>query len=222
MNRAKILKSTMSVRAVELTQQVSAKASQQFQDLELTRRSKAGDTEAFDELVTKYRAKIFAMVCCMVRNEHDAWDLAQEAFVKAWQSIHHFEARSSFYTWLYRLTMNLTIESLRRKGRREEVELNEAIPSFLPSPCVNYQRAEIREQVNEALAKLSPEQRAVVVLKDLEGLQYHEIAEVLNLSMGTVMSRLFYARKKLQFMLKPIYDSLYRSRPPVSVGKTWS
>jgi RNA polymerase sigma-70 factor, ECF subfamily len=103
-----------------------------------------------------------------------------------------------------------------------QTEPNEAIPSFLPSPCVNYQRAEIRVQVNEALAKLSPEQRAVVVLKDLEGLQYHEIAEVLNLSMGTVMSRLFYARKKLQFMLKPIYDPLYRSRPPVSVGKTWS
>jgi RNA polymerase sigma-70 factor (ECF subfamily) len=212
----------MGTCAVELAEEVGARAAQRYQDLELTRRSKAGDTKAFDELVTKYRAKIFAMVCCMVRNEHDAWDLAQETFVKAWQSIHRFEARSSFYTWLYRLTMNLTIESLRRKGRREEVELNEAIPSFLPSPCVNYQRAEIREQVNEALAKLSPEQRAVVVLKDLEGLQYHEIAEVLNLSMGTVMSRLFYARKKLQFMLKPIYDPLYRSRPPVSVGKTWS
>jgi RNA polymerase sigma-70 factor (ECF subfamily) len=212
----------MGTCAVELAEEVGARTAQRYQDLELTRRSKAGDTKAFDELVTKYRAKIFAMVCCMVRNEHDAWDLAQETFVKAWQSIHRFEARSSFYTWLYRLTMNLTIESLRRKGRREEVELNEDIPSFLQSPCVNYQRAEIREQVNEALAKLSPAQRAVVVLKDLEGLQYHEVAEVLNLSMGTVMSRLFYARKKLQFMLKPIYDPLYRSRPPVSVGKTWS
>ena len=157
------------------------------------------------------------MVCGMVRNEHDAWDLAQEGFLKAWQSIHQFEGRSSFYTWLYSITVNLTIESLRRKGRREEVELNDAIPSFLPGPGVNYQRTEIREQVNAALAKLSPEHRAVVVLKELEGLQYHEIAEVLNLSMGTVMSRLFYARKKLQSMLRPIYDQLYQTRPPVSV-----
>src|SRR6266446_462559 len=173
-------------------------------------------------LVTKYRIKIFTIVNGMVRNEHDAWDLTQEGFLKAWQSIHRFEGRSSFYTWLYSITVNLTIYSLRRKGRRQEVELNEAIPSSLPNPSVNYQCTEIREQVDEALAKLSPEQRAVVVLKDLEGLQYHEIAEVLNLSMGTVMSRLFYARKKLQYMLKPIYDPLYRSRPPVSVGKTWS
>jgi RNA polymerase sigma-70 factor (ECF subfamily) len=212
----------MSVCLAELQLEVSVKASQQFQDLELTRRSQAGDTEAFDELVTKYRAKIFAMVCSMVRNEHDAWDIAQKGFLKAWQSIHRFEGRCSFYTWLYRLTVNLTIESLRRKGRREEVELNDAIPSFLPDPGVICHRTEIRDWINAALAKLSPEHRAVVVLKELEDLEYHEIADVLNISIGTVMSRLFYARKKLQFMLKPIYDPLYRSRPPVSVGKTWS
>jgi RNA polymerase sigma-70 factor, ECF subfamily len=210
----------MSECVVELPQEVSVKVSQQFQDLELTRRSQAGDTEAFDELVTKYRTKIFTMVYGMVRNEHDAWDLAQEGFLKAWQSIHRFEGRSSFYTWLYSLTVNLTIYSLRRKGRREEVELNDAIPSSLPGPGVNYQRTEIREQVNAALAKLSPEHRAVVVLRELEDLQYHEIAEVLNLSMGTVMSRLFYGRKKLQSMLRPIYNQIYQTRPPVSVRKT--
>jgi len=150
----------------------------------------------------------------MVRNEHDAWDLTQEGFLKAWQSIHRFEGRSSFYTWLYSITVNLTIYSLRRKGRREEVELNDAIPSSVPGPGVNYQCTEIREQVNAALAKLSPEHRAVVVLKELEDLQYHEIAEVLNLTMGTVMSRLFYGRKKLQSMLRPIYNQIYQTRPP--------
>jgi RNA polymerase sigma-70 factor, ECF subfamily len=195
---------------------VTVKVSQQFEDVELTRRSQAGDTEAFGELVTKYRTKIFTMVYGMVRNEHDAWDLAQEGFVRAWQSIHRFEGRSSFYTWLYSLTMNLTIYSLRRKGRREEVELNDAISSSLPSPAVNYQRTEIGEQVNAALAKLSPEHRAVVVLKELEDLQYQEIAEVLNLSMGTVMSRLFYGRKKLQSMLQPTYNQMYQTRPPLS------
>src|SRR6266478_5274523 len=151
----------MSERVLDLPQEVRVKASQQFEGVELTRRSQAGDTEAFGELVTKYRTKIFTMVYGMVRNEHDAWDLAQEGFVRAWQSIHRFEGRSSFYTWLYSLTMNLTIYSLRRKGRREEVELNDAISSCLPSPAVNYQRTEIWEQVNAALAKLSPEHRAV-------------------------------------------------------------
>ena len=193
---------------IELPQEVSVKASQQSQDLELTRRSQAGDTEAFGELVSKYSTKIFTMVYCILGDENDAWDLAQEGFLKAWRSIHRFEARSSFYTWLYSITMNLTIDSLRRKGRRQEVELDDAMPSFLPGPRVNCERAEIREQVNAALAQLSPEHRAVVVLKEIEDMQYREIAEVLNVSMGTVMSRLFYGRKRLQSILKPLRYSL--------------
>ena len=204
-----------SASLIELPQEVSVKASRQSQDLELTRRSQAGDTEAFGELVSKYSTKIFSMVYCIVGNESDAWDLAQEGFLKAWRSIHRFEARSSFYTWLYSITMNLTIDSLRRKGGRQEVELDDAMPSFLPGPRVNCERAEIREQINAALAELSPEHRAVVVLKEVEELQYHEIAQVLNLSMGTVMSRLFYARKKLQSMLRPIYNQIYQTRPSV-------
>jgi RNA polymerase sigma-70 factor (ECF subfamily) len=198
----------MSDGAVALLPEVSVKALQQVQELELIRRSQAGDTESFGELVTKYRTKIFTMIFRMVRNEHDAWDLVQEAFLKAWQSIHRFEGRSSFYTWLYSLAMNLTIASLQRKRQREDVELNDAIPSSLPGPGLDCQRTEIREWVNAAIAKLSPEHRAVVVLKELEDLQYHEIAEVLNLSIGTVMSRLFYARKHLQSFLRPIYDKI--------------
>ena len=194
---------------IELRQEVSVKASQRSEDLELTRRSQAGDTEAFGELVSKYSTKIFTMVYCILGDENDAWDLAQEGFLKAWRSIHRFEARSSFYTWLYSITMNLTIDSLRRKGRRQEVELDDAMPSFLPGPRVNCERAEIREQVNAALAQLSPEHRAVVVLKEIEDMQYREIAEVLNVSMGTVMSRLFYGRKRLQSILKPLRYSLW-------------
>ena len=94
----------------ELEQEVSVKASEQFEDLQLIHRSQAGDTEAFGELVTKYRTKIFNMVCCIVRNENDAWDLAQEAFLKAWRLIDRFQGRSSFYTWLYSITMNLNFE----------------------------------------------------------------------------------------------------------------
>jgi RNA polymerase sigma-70 factor (ECF subfamily) len=145
-------------------------------------------------------------------------DLVQEAFLKAWRSIHRFEGRSSFYTWLYSLTLNLTKYSLRQKGRREEVQLDYDIPSSLPGPGVHYHRTEIREQVNAALAKLSPEHRAVVLLKDLEDLQYHEIAEGLNLSIGTVMSRLFYARRKLQSILRPFYIQICQTRQPTMLS----
>jgi RNA polymerase sigma-70 factor (ECF subfamily) len=201
----------------DLRQELSVKAPQQSEDLELIHRSQARDTEAFGELVTKYRAKIFTMLYGMVRNENDAWDLAQEGFLKAWRSIHQFQGRSSFYTWLYSLTENLAIDSLRRRGRRVEVELDDAIPSSLPSPRANYQRNEIRQHINAALAQLSPEHRAVIVLKEIEDLQYQEIAEILNLSIGTVMSRLFYGRKKLQSILRPIYNQIYESQRPRAV-----
>jgi RNA polymerase sigma factor (sigma-70 family) len=112
------------------------------------------------------------MLYGMVRDENDAWDLAQEGFLKAWRSIHEFEGRSSFYTWLYSLTVNLAIDSLRRKGRCVEVELDDAIPCSLPSPRANYQRTEIRQHINAAIAQLSAEHRAVIVLKEIEDLQY--------------------------------------------------
>jgi RNA polymerase sigma-70 factor, ECF subfamily len=176
--------------------------------VELIRRTKAGDTEAFGQLVAKYRNKIFTFVYGKVRNEHDAWDIAQEAFLTAWRSSNRFEGRSSFYTWLHTLTMNVTISFLRRNGHREEVELNETIPSALPGADADYHRTEIRERVNAATTKLSAEQRTVLVLKELEGLEYHEIAELLNLPTGTVMSRLFYARRNLRSLLRSAYSHI--------------
>src|ERR1700722_13817235 len=204
----------MSDYTTDLPKDVIVKVPEKSEDLELIHLSQAGDTEAFGELVTKYRAKIYAMLYCMVRNENDAWDLAQEGFLQAWRSIHKFEGRSSFYTWLYRLSVNLAIDSLRRKRRYVEVELDDAIPCSLPSPRANYRRTEISEHINTALAQLSPEHRAVIVLKDIEDLQYREIAEILNVSIGTVMSRLFYGRRKLQFILRPIFKQVYDQRPP--------
>jgi RNA polymerase sigma-70 factor (ECF subfamily) len=109
---------------------------------------------------------------------------------------------------LYSITINVTIDSLRQRCRRSEVELDDAIPSFLPGPGVNYERAEIREQVYAALAQLTPEHRAVIALKEIEDLHYHEIAEILNVSIGTVMSRLFYGRKKLQSILRPLLKQI--------------
>ena len=196
----------------DLPQEVSVKVSEQFEDAELVHRSQAGDTEAFGELITRYRSKIFNLIYGMVGNEYDAWDLAQEGFLKAWRSIKRFHGRSSFYTWLYRITMNVTIEYLRRRSGRSEVELDDAIPSFLPDPRVTYERAEIRKHVYAALAQLSPNHRAVIVLKEIEDLQCQEIADILNLSIGTVMSRLFYGRKKLQSILRPIYNQIYESQ----------
>ena len=212
----------MGDRTTELPEKVCAKIPQQSEDLELIHRSQAGDTEAFGELVTRYRTKIFNMIYGIVGNETDAWDLAQEGFLKAWRSIHRFQGRSSFYTWLYRIMMNVTIDSRRRRCHRREVELDDAIPSLLPGPGVNYERAEIREQVYAALAQLTPEQRAVIVLKEIEDLQCQEIVDILDLSLGTVMSGLFYGRKKLQSILRPIFTpvKVEKEKPRFSCNAT--
>jgi RNA polymerase sigma-70 factor, ECF subfamily len=187
--------------------QVSVRTSQRSWDMVLIRRAQAGDAEAFGQMVTNYRTRIFSLIYDIVRNEHDACDLVQEVFLKAWQSIHRFENRSSLYTWLYRLAMNVTMCSLRRKGRCEEIELSDDIPSSLPCPGINCQRTEIRDRVTAAVARLSPKHRAVIELKELQGLQCHEIAETLNLPIGTVMSRLFAARKRLQSLLGAVYQA---------------
>ena len=184
------------------------------------KRCQAGDSDAFNELVARYRSKAFMMVYGMVQNEQDAWDLAQDGFIKAWKSIHRFKGESSFYTWLYRIMTNVTIDSLRRKGIHGESEFDDRIapgnvepasrttPAADPLPYEKLERRDIRQRINDAIAKLSPEHRAVIVMKEMEDLQYSEIAEILDCSIGTVMSRLFYARKKLQFLLRDVYENL--------------
>jgi RNA polymerase sigma-70 factor (ECF subfamily) len=189
-------------------------------DVELVKRCQAGDSSAFNDLVTRYRSRAFTMIYGMVQNEQDAWDLAQEGFLKAWKSIHRFKGESSFYTWLYRIMTNVTIDSLRRKGIHGEAEFDDRIaavnvepgsrttPSSVPLPHKKLEHREIRQRIDEAIAKLSPEHRTVIVMKEIEDLQYNEIAEILSCSLGTVMSRLFYARKKLQSLLRDLYENL--------------
>jgi RNA polymerase sigma-70 factor (ECF subfamily) len=190
-------------------------------ELDLVKRCQAGETEAFDELVTRYRTRIFAMIYNMVHNEQDAWDLAQDSFVKAWKSIKRFRGRSSFYTWIYRIVMNVTIDWLRKKQvKGAGVEFDDAIqlkeinpasrtlPRADPLPYERMERTEVRAKIDNAIAQLSPEHRAVILMKETEGMQYHEIAEALGCSIGTVMSRLFYARKKLQGLLKDVYENI--------------
>src|SRR5207245_4613361 len=184
-------------------------------ELDVVRRCQAGDTEAFDELVTRYRTRVFSMIYNMVHSEQDAWDLAQDSFLKAWKSIKRFRGRSSFYTWIYRIVMNVTIDWLRKKQvKGAGAEFNDAIqlreiepasrtsPKADPLPHERMERSEIRERIDNAIAQISPEHRAVILMKEIEEMQYHEIAEALGCSIGTVMSRLFYARKKLQNLLR--------------------
>jgi RNA polymerase sigma-70 factor (ECF subfamily) len=190
-------------------------------ELDLVKQCQAGNTEAFDQLVTRYRTRVFAMIYNMVHNEQDAWDLSQDSFVKAWKSIGRFRGRSSFYTWIYRIVMNVTIDWLRKKQvKGAGAEFNDAIqlkeiepasrtlPKADPLPHERMERSEIRTRIDNAIAQLSPEHRAVILMKEIEEMQYHEIAEALGCSIGTVMSRLFYARKKLQNLLKDVYENI--------------
>ena len=190
-------------------------------ELDLIRRCQAGDTEAFDELVTRYRTRVFSMIYNMVHSEQDAWDLAQDSFVKAWKSIKRFRGRSSFYTWIYRIVMNVTIDWLRKKHvKGAGTEFNDAtqlkeidpasktVPKTEALPHQMMERDEIRGRIEKAIAQLSPEHRAVILMKEIDDMQYHEIAEALGCSIGTVMSRLFYARKKLQNLLKDVYENI--------------
>jgi RNA polymerase sigma-70 factor, ECF subfamily len=189
-------------------------------DVELVKRCQAGDSSGFNDLITRYRGKVFTMIYGMVQNEQDAWDLAQEGFLKAWKSIHRFKGESSFYTWLYRIMTNVTIDSLRRKGIHGDTEFDDRIatanvepgsrttPASVPLPYQKLEHREIQLRIEQAIGKLSPEHRAVIVMKEIEDLQYSEIAEILGCSLGTVMSRLFYARKRLQSLLKDLYENL--------------
>ena len=190
-------------------------------ELDLVRQAQAGNTEAFDQLVSRFRTRVFGMIYNMVHNEQDAWDLAQDSFLKAWKSIGRFRGQSSFYTWLYRIVMNVTIDALRKKQVKgggtefdDAIQLKEIDPASrtvpqaeaLPHKVMEHQ--EIRGRIDAAIAQLSPEHRAVILMKEIENMQYHEIAESLGCSIGTVMSRLFYARKKLQTLLRDVYEKL--------------
>jgi RNA polymerase sigma-70 factor (ECF subfamily) len=189
-------------------------------ELELVARAQRGDTSAFNELVTRYRNRAFSMIYNMVRNEQDAWDIAQDGFVKAWRNIRRFRGQSSFFTWLYRILMNISIDALRRKQIESGTEFDDTVrlqqiepasattPQREHEPATRLSDKEIRARIDAAIERLSPDHRAVIVMRELDGLDYQEIADAMECSIGTVMSRLFYARKKLQTMLKDVYETL--------------
>jgi RNA polymerase sigma-70 factor (ECF subfamily) len=185
-------------------------------DRALVRLAQSGDLGAFDELVVRYQERIYALVYHMTSNHEDANDLAQEAFVKAWKALRNFKGDSSFYTWVYRIAVNHTLNHLKtRRSRTQHVSLNdldfnaEHDPDLLQlishkNPRRDVNLRELGERLNEAILKLSDEHRTVVTLHDIQGMPHEEIAQILQCNPGTVRSRLFYARQQLQAWLSDL------------------
>ena len=179
---------------------------------DLVRRAREGDLTAYDELVKRYQERIYATIYHMTANHEDANDLAQDAFIKAFSALKSFKGGSSFYTWLYRIAVNKTINFLKQRKNKYHLSLNdldfnaENDPDLVAlvshkTPQRDAGLSELQKKLNEALMKLSESHRMVVVLHDVQGQSHDEIAEIMGCNIGTVRSRLFYARQQLQGFL---------------------
>lgn len=183
-------------------------------DMALVRAAQKGDMGAFEELVARHRDKIYARAYSMMRNEEEAIDLSQEAWVKGWQRLVQFQGDSSFTTWMTRITINLCLDQLRRKKRQRTESIEEMdeesggverqMPVVTVNPTERLERAELRVRIDQALSQLSEAHRTVLVLCEFEQLEYKAIAKSMNCSIGTVMSRLFYARRKMAVLLQDL------------------
>ena len=182
------------------------------EDQKLVQRAQKGDMGAYDELVRRNQERIYATIYHMTSNHEDANDLAQETFIKAYQALKSFKGGASFYTWVYRIAVNKTINFLKQRNRRSQMSLNEVDFNAENDPDLvalvsdkTPRRAavlgELQEKLNEAMLKLSETHRLAVVLHDVQGLAHEEIAEIMGCNIGTVRSRLFYARQQLQAYL---------------------
>lgn len=184
-------------------------------DLEIVRRVQAGDVAAFDTLIRKYRERLYGIVYNLTSNREDAADLTQEAFIKAFQSIQRFGGQSSFFTWLYRIAVNSTVTFLRKNRLRaffslENLDADEPVARDVVAALTDKSGAErdsyvreLQEKLNGAMQKLSIKHRTVVTLFEIDGLSHQEIAEIMDCSVGTVRSRLHYAKQLLQAELQP-------------------
>lgn len=180
-------------------------------DEALVRAAQKGDMGAFEELIARHRDKVYARAFSMMRNEDSAIDLSQEAWVKAWQRLHQFQGEASFLTWMTRIVINLCLDQLRKQKRlrAESIEqldedlggVERQMPIITPNPTERLERIELRERIDRALGQLSYEHRTVLVLHEFQELEYKEIAKSMGCSIGTVMSRLFYARRKMAVLL---------------------
>ena len=180
-------------------------------DEALVKAAKIGRMDAFEELVARHRDKVYARAYSMMRNEDEAIDLSQEAWVKGWQRLKQFHGEASFVTWITRIVINLCLDQLRKhkRIRAESIEqleeelggVERQMPVVNPNPTERLERGELRQRIDRALGQLSYEHRTVLVLHEFEELEYKEIAKRMECSIGTVMSRLFYARRKMAALL---------------------
>lgn len=169
---------------------------------------------AFEELVARHRDKIYARAYTMMRNEDEAIDLSQEAWVKGWQRLVQFQGESSFTTWMTRIVINLCLDQLRKRKRQrtESIEamdeesggVERQMPIVMVNPTAGLEREDLRVRIDEALGKLTEAHRTVLVLHEFEQMEYKNIAKAMNCSIGTVMSRLFYARRKMAALLQDL------------------
>lgn len=195
---------------------VGGKAGESAADeLALVKRVQRGDLEAYDELVRRHQERIYGTIYHMTANHEDANDLTQETFIKAFQVIRSFKGSSSFFTWVYRIAINKTLNFLKQRKNRVQMSLNdldfnaEHDPDLVAlishkTPRRDVTLAELQERLNAAMQKLSETHRLVVTLHDVQGLSHEEIAEIMDCNVGTVRSRLFYARQQLQALLSDL------------------
>ena len=187
----------------------SAISSTRAEEESIIHRAQKGDLAAYDELIRRYQERIYATVYHMTSNHEDANDLTQEAFIKAYHALKSFKGGSSFYTWVYRIAVNKTINFLKQRKHRSALSLNdldfnaENDPDLVAlvsdkTPRRDAALSELQKKLNEAMQKLSDQHRLVVTLHDVQGLAHEEIAEIMDCNVGTVRSRLFYARQQLQ------------------------
>ena len=181
-------------------------------DLTLLRRAQQDDLSAYDELVRRYQERIFATIYHMTSNQEDAHDLAQETFLKGYTALKSFKGDSSFYTWVYRIAVNKTINFLKQRKNKSHLSLNdvdfnaEHDPDMVAlvsdrTPRRDLGLRELQDKLNEAMQKLSPVHRMVITLHDVQGMSHEEIGEIMDCNIGTVRSRLFYARQQMQAYL---------------------
>jgi RNA polymerase sigma-70 factor (ECF subfamily) len=194
-------------------------------DRALIRRAQRGDRQAFRTLVERHQRRAFAIALGLVRDEQDAAEVVQEACLRVYRGLDAFHGGSSFFTWLYRIVTNLSIDLIRKPSRREAELRERAQPGeeadipFLAridgaDPGDMLRRGEIAERIRGALAALPSYHRAVILMREIEGMSYEEMAQAMEVSKGTIMSRLFHARQKLQRALADCYAEQLERRAP--------
>lgn len=194
------------------TPQATIRNDDRLEDAEMVIAVREGDTTAFRGLVEKYQGRVYSMVYGMLRNREDARDVTQDAFVKAFHNLDSFRLESSFYTWLYRIAMNLAIDLTRKRKRRQTSSFEEEVATrdgdggiaeihHGDGPSRTLERKRLYKRIMDAVDSLPEDQKQAILLRELEGLSYKEISDIMGIPEGTVMSRLFYARKKLQKLL---------------------